>query len=327
MISSRRSWRRGKILFPSVVILLFLFALPSYSAEKLKIIFDTDLAGDIDDAFAHALVQVSPEFEVLGITTADGPAHLRARVSCRMLYECGQENIPVAAGRQTRAGSPIPRQMHWGDGFERLKPVKQPAADFIIGMLRKFPGQVTIISVGPVTNLADVIEKDPDAWKMVKGVYSMFGSFYIGYDGGPIPDAEWNVKADVESAKKFMNSGIPITLAGLDVTTLVKYSAERRTRLFMRRSPLTDAISGLYTLWAGERSNADPTLFDPVAVSMALNAGFVSTRAAYVRVTDEGYTVIDESKSPNCRIGMHVNREAFLDWLTGRLLDQNLMRK
>jgi purine nucleosidase len=313
--------------FITTLLFFFLFLQHSYCAEKIKIIFDTDLAGDIDDAFAHALVQVSPEFEVLGITTADGYTDLRAKVSCRMLYECGQENIPVFVGRKTRAGSPIPRQMHWGDGFDKLKPVNQPAAEFIISMLRKYPGQITVISVGPVTNLANVIDKDQAAWKMVKEVYSMFGSFYMGYDGGPVPDPEWNVYADVESAKKFMNSGVLITLAGLDVTTTVKYSAERRTRLFMRRSPLTDAISGLYTLWAGERSNADPTLFDPVAISMALNTGFVRTRSANVRVTDEGYTVIDESKTPNCKIGMHINREAFLDWLTGRLLDQNLMRK
>jgi inosine-uridine nucleoside N-ribohydrolase len=205
--------------------------------------------------------------------------------------------------------------------------VKESAAEFIIRMLRAYPGQVTIISVGPVTNLADVIDRDPAAWKMVNEVYSMFGSFFMGYDGGPMPDAEWNVRADVESAKKFMTSGVPITLAGLDVTTMVKYTDEWRTTLFARRSPLTDAISGLYTLWAGDRLNADPTLFDPVAVSMALGAGFVTTRATHVRVTDDRYTVVDETRPPNCRIGMHIDREAFLRWLTGRLVNQNLMRR
>ena len=94
-------------------LLLFLWIVGSAvsaAAEgtgRIKIIFDTDLAGDIDDAFAHALVQVSPEFEVLGITIADGPTDRRAKVSCRMLYECGQEHIPVAAGRATRPGESI----------------------------------------------------------------------------------------------------------------------------------------------------------------------------------------------------------------------------
>ncbi len=296
------------------------------NAEKKKIIFDTDIAGDIDDAFAHALVQISPEFEVLGITIADGPTNLRAPVSCRMLYECGQEDIPVAVGRQTREESNTTRQLVWGEGFDKLKPVRQSAADFIIEMLRKYPHQVTIISVGPVTNLADVIEKDPEAWKMVKDVYSMFGSFYMGYDTGPIPNAEWNVRADVKSAQTFMNSGVPITLAGLDVTTMVKFDSERRLSLLMRNSPLTDALCGLYSLWCNGNMDANPTLFDPVAVAMTITDEFVSVREAYVRVTDEGYTVIDEGRPPNCTIGMRINKEAFLDWLNKKLLNQNLMR-
>lgn len=312
-----------------MVINVFIFIAGTTFAQDngtMKIIFDTDLAGDIDDAFAHALVQVSPEFEVLGITIADGPTGRRAKVSCRMLYECGQENIPVAVGRPTRKDSAHPAQLTWGDGFGSLKPVKQSAADFIIENLRKYPGQVTIISVGPVTNLGDVIDKDPEAWKMVKEVYSMFGSFYVGYNGDPVPHPEWNVRADVASAKKFMASGVPITLAGLDVTGTVRFGHERRLHLLMRQSPLTDAVSGLYTLWAGNNYDRDPTLFDPVAVAMAITGDFVTTREAHVIVDDKGYTVIDESKPPNCTIGMHVRTEPFLDWLTMRLLDQNLMR-
>ena len=305
---------------------LFSFSTMIHGEEKMKIIFDTDLAGDIDDAFAHALVQVSPEFEVLGITIADGPTDRRSKVSCRMLYNCGQEHIPVAAGRPTREGSELPAQIIWGEGFDKLEPIRESAVDFIIRNLRKYPDQITIISVGPVTNLGDVIDRDPEAWKMVKEVYSMFGSFYMGYNEGPVPDPEWNVRADVESSKKLMGSGVPITLAGLDVTTMVKFGPERRTRLLMRCSPLTDALCGLYSLWSSGNPGADPTLFDPVAVTMAINDRFVSTRQAHVRVTDEGYTVIDESKPPNCRIGTHINKETFLEWLTRRLLKQNLMR-
>ena len=313
-------------LYLAVIFLILFVFDTAHGEEKMKIIFDTDIAGDIDDAFAHALVQISPEFEVLGITIADGPADLRARVSCRLLYLCGQEHIPVAVGRPTRQGSGLPPQLTWGEDFDGLKPIKQSAADFIIQSLRKYPNQITIISVGPVTNLGDVIDKDPHAWKMVKNVYSMFGSFYMGYNEGPVPSAEWNVRADVESAKKFINSGVPITLAGLDVTTIVKFGPERRLRLSMRYSPLTDALCGLYTLWSINQPGKDPTLYDPVAVAMAITDRFVSTRRAHVRVTDEGYTVIDESRPPNCRIGMNVEKEALLEWLTQRLLKQNLMR-
>ena len=311
-------------VFSCILFVLFSLTSDASAAEKMKIIFDTDLAGDIDDAFAHALVQVSPEFEVLGITTCDGPADRRAKVSCRMLYEAGQENIPVMMGRVTRPEDRHPDQLIWGDGFTKKTPAKESAADFIIRMLRKYPGQVTIISVGPVTNLGDVITKDPEAWKMVKAVYAMFGSFYIGYDGGAVPDAEWNVKCDIPAAKKFVDSGVPIIYAGLDVTTTVKYNQDRRTMLFARHSSLTDAISGLYTLWAGNNLHAEPTLFDPVAVSMALNTGFVTTKPAHIHVDDKGFTVVDNSGTPNATIGVNIKREEFLNWLTGRLVQQNL---
>lgn len=325
MDSHTLSVLKNSLYLAVILLILFIFD-TAHGEEKMKIIFDTDLAGDIDDAFAHALVQISPEFEVLGITIADGPTDLRAQVSCRLLYICGQEHIPVAVGRPTRQGSRLPPQLIWGEGFDKLKPIKQSAADFIIQNLRKYPNQITIISVGPVTNLGDVIGKDPQAWKMVKNVYSMFGSFYMGYNGGPVPSAEWNVRADVESAKKFINSGVPITLAGLDVTTIVKFGPERRLRLSMRCSPLTDALCGLYTLWSINQPGRDPTLYDPVAVAMAITDRFVSSCRAHVRVTDEGYTVIDESRPSNCRIGISIEKEVLLEWLTQRLLKQNLMR-
>ncbi len=316
-----------KLLTLLAMLMLILGGSAAAQGQRMKIIFDTDLGGDIDDAFAHALIQCSPEFEVLGITVGDGPTAARGRVACRMLWEAGQEGIPVAVGRPTRPNDGVPPQLHWGDGFERVKPVEKPAAEFIIETLRRYPHQVTIISVGPVTNLGDVIDQDPAAWKLVKQVYAMFGSFYMGYDQGPRPSAEWNVVADVPAAQKFMTSGAPITLAGLDVTTMVKFDEQRRLQLQQRNSPLTDAIGGLYTLWSIDRFGRHPTLFDPVAVAMALTGEeLVRTRAAHVRVSEEGFTVVDESQAPNCRIGMNIATERFLDWLTRRLLIQNLRR-
>lgn len=310
----------------SLAILCLALAVGSARAEKKKIIFDTDIAGDIDDAFAHALVQLSDRFDVLGITVCDGPTAERARVSCRMLWEAGQESIPVVVGRATRQDDQLPAQLTWGAGFEKYKPTGETAAQFIIRTLKKYPHQVTIISVGPTTNLGDAIALDPEAWKLVKEVVAMFGSFYMGYEGSPIPSAEWNVRVDVSSAQKFMTSGVPIRLAGLDVTTLVNFNESRRQQLVDRGSPLTGAIMGLYSLWSTNRPGHDPVLFDPVAVSMALDENFVSTRRAHVRVTDEGYTVVDESRPANCEIGMDIDKERFLDWLTSLLLRQNLSR-
>ncbi len=303
-----------------ICLLVMLIGLTAMAAEKQKIIFDCDLGDDIDDAFALAMVIAAEEFDVLGVLMDYGNTPERAKIACRMLYETGREDIPVVAGRKTRDHySP---QFNWGKGFDKIQPIKQSAADFIIEKLNAYPNEIILITVGPVPNMMDVLKKDKKALQKAKHIYSMFGSFYMGYDTGPMIDAEWNVRADEAASKMFVDSGADITFAGLDVTTFVKWDKERRLKLLMRQSPLTDALCGLYTLWPHET----PTLYDCVAVGMVLWPDLFSTRSAHVDVIDGGYTVIDDSKEPNAKVGMTINKEEFLNRLMNLYLTQNLMR-
>jgi purine nucleosidase len=235
-------------------------------------------------------------------------------------------HTPGVVGEQKEPAGPS-NQFIWGQGFDKLKPREGNAADFIIETLRKYPKEVILFTVGPVCNMQDVALKDPEALKSAKSVVSMFGSFYMGYDAGPIPAPEWNVRADVAAAKMFMNSGANPVLAGLDVTTFVKLKEDQRERLAYRKSPLTDALCGLYTLWRYEGyAKPDPTLFDAVAVGMVLWPELFTTRKAHVRVIEGGYTVLDETQPPNCEIGMTIQTDEFIKRMMDRLLKQNLMR-
>lgn len=322
--------RRVKLF---VIPLLFV-SIWVLAGEKQKVIFDCDLAGDIDDAFAMALVLTSPEFEVLGFVMDHGNTPGRGQVACRMLYECGLEHIPVVLGRHTPTivGKETDlqgesHQMAWAAGFDKVKPIKKNAVDFIIENLRKYPNEVILFTVGPVPNIRDVIEKDPEALKLAKKVISMFGSFRMGYATGSKPVAEWNVYGDVGSAKIFVNSGADILFAGLDVTTFVKLNEEWRTRLLYRNSPLTDALCGLYTLWRFEGyAYPNTTQFDGVAVGLALWPELFTTEKMHVTVNDEGYTLIDPHKEPNCEIAVTIDSEEFIKRMMTRLLHQNLMR-
>ncbi len=188
---------------------LLLISISSFAQQKQKIIFDCDLGGDIDDAYAIALILSSPEFDVLGIVMDYGNTPKRAQVACRMLYETGREDIPVVVGRKTDDG--YAPQFHWAEGFDKVKPIRQNGADFIIENLRKYPNEIILFTVGPVPNMMDVLKKDKKVLQLAKEVYSMFGSFYMGYSGGPVPSAEWNVKADVEASEMFVSSGAKIT--------------------------------------------------------------------------------------------------------------------
>jgi purine nucleosidase len=295
-------------------------------AQKQKVILDTDLGGDIDDAFALALLISSPELEILGVVMDYGNTPKRAQIACRMLYETGRENIPVVIGRKTN--DIYYNQFYWGEGFDKIQPVKQAGADFIIGQLKKYPNEVILITIGPVPNMGDILDKDPGALKLAKHVYSMFGSFYMGYGSNSIPSTEYNVVQDVSASKKFVSSGAKIAYAGLDITDYVKLKFELIELLNDRKSPLTDAVVGLYSLWGfGGDLKPEPRLYDVVAVAMVLWPELFVTRKAFVKVTDEGYTVIDESKEPNCEIGMSINTKEFLTKYIDRLMKQNLMRK
>lgn len=235
-----------KLIFSLLIILGGL----QLQAQKQKVILDCDLGDDVDDAYAVALMLASTDkFEVLGITTCYGRTDDRGTMACKFLYETGLEKIPVAIGRNTSATNEranwFADQFHWSKGFNKIKPIAQPAADFIIEQLKKYPGEVIVFSVGPVTNMRDVIEKDPQALKLAKRVIAMFGSFYIGYNGSPTINPEWNVVVDVESSKKFVNAGVNILYAGLDVTTFVKIDKANREKLLYRQSPVTSILCGL----------------------------------------------------------------------------------
>ncbi len=307
-------------IFIQICIILLLLFYSLMAQDKQKVILDCDLGDDIDDAFAVALTLISPEFEVLGLVMDYGNTPKRAQIACRMLYEIGREDIPVVIGRKTKDHySP---QFYWGEGFSRVKPIETDAVDFIIQNLKKYPKEIILFTVGPVPNMKDVLEEDPEVLNLAKHIYAMFGSFYMGYGRDPVPDAEWNVKCDVEASIAFTSSGAPITYVPLDITTFIELNEANRLKLLIRQSPLTNALSGLYTLWGRET----PILYDVVAIGMVLWPDLFTSRPAHVKVIEGGYTVIDESQKPNSHIGMSINENEFIKRIMERYMNQNFHR-
>ncbi len=312
--------------------LILTFIALVFSAEKQKIIIDCDLGSGIDDAYALALALSSPEFEILGVVVGHGNTAGRARVACRLLFECGKQEIPVVVGRPTplivgkdSTIAPASQQFVWAANFKKVQPKPTTAADFIINNLRKYPNQVILFTLGPVCNLEDVLQKDAQALKLAKRVVSMFGSFYSGYAAGSPPEAEWNVAADVQAARQFLKAEVFPLLIGLDVTAFVTLNEQNRLRLLYRNSPLTDALSALYSLWLFEPyAHNDPALFDAVTVGAVLWPDLFVTRPVHVTIDQQGRTVIDESMPPNCEIAVNIQKEVFIQRLMERLLKQNL---
>lgn len=302
------------------LILFFLISFSLTAQQRQKVIFDCDLGDDIDDAYALGyLLTLQDRYEILGITTCYGRTDDRAILAQKFLAVTGETQIPVYVGKNTSSSSVRANwyadQFYWAKGSPLTKK-PQGATDFIRSQLKKYPGEVIIFSVGPVTNLAPLGAELQKA----KAIYAMFGSFKIGYDGSTKINSEWNVLCDIPAAKSFVQSGANIIYAGLDVTAMVKLSAENRLKLLMRQSPLTSAMQGLYVLWGQET----PTLFDPVAIGMEANPELFTTEKVHVFVDDQGFTRLDSSKPANATIGTSIKHTEFIQKLMHQYVYQNL---
>ena len=282
-----------------------------------KVIIDTDIGDDIDDAFAIALALKSPELEILGVTTTFGDTDARAKIVDRLLGETGRSDIPVLAGTPTRTTN-VMNQKRYGEGGHFAKASHPNVVDFILDQIRRYPGQITLIAIGPLMNVGSLIDKDPATFLKLKRVVMMGGSIECGY--GELwfctergPDAEWNIINDIPSAKKLFLSGVPLYVMPLDSTQL-KLDETKRAFLFKQGTPLTDALTLLYHEW-GQQT---PTLFDPVTVAYILNPKICPVQPMHIRVDDKGFTR-KESGVPNAQVCMHSDADAFFRLQIGRL--------
>src|SRR5262245_10077993 len=310
---------------------LIFFALIAASAfaqsDKRPVLIDTDIGGDIDDAFALALAVASPEIELVGVTTvgkgdkrdpyvryiSTDRDEDRAWLVCRFLTQVGLKDIPVAAGAEPQPKLPIDWQIqyrrHPAAVYNRtLKPVKESAAE-LMTKLAKARDDLTIVALGPLTNVARFIKEQPEAAKRVKELVIMGGSIAVGYDGKPKPEPEWNFKADIAAAKAVLASGLRITLVPLDATANVKLDKQQRERLFSARTPLTYQLQNLYELWDKET----PILFDPVAVRVVFGHKMLIGKRMGISVDDAGMTIADENKS-DIRVMIGSKADELVEW-------------
>ncbi len=307
---------RLKVIF-TIAALLSLSA--AYAAEqpKIKVILDTDIGDDIDDAWALAFVLLHKNFEPLGITIAHGNTPARAPIACKMLYQAGRSDIPVSIGRKTH--DRVYFQYTWAEDFERVKPIKQDAAHFIVETAKRYPGQVVLLAVGPLQNVADALRLEPQLGKYLKRVVLMSGCVY-GTAGKPtnlIP--EYNVYSATADAQLVYGAGLPITIVPLDSTTLVRLSDEERERVRKRNSPMTQAVEALYRLWISNPQQR-MTLHDQLAVAEAASPGtyFGKRETLPILVDDKGFTRIDPKGKPVV-VCLEPKRDEFMGYYISEL--------
>ncbi len=300
-------------------ILCFVLCVGSVWAQgaREKIIIDTDIGDDVDDAFALALAVKSPELEILGVTTTFGDTETRARITDRLLGELGRGDIPVLAGKATATKNPM-SQRRYAEGGKFVKAAHGDAVEFLLEQIRKYPGEIILIAIGPLMNVGAAIEKDAATFRKLKRVVLMGGSVRrgygdLGYTAAVPPMPEWNILNDVGSAQKLFAVGVPLFVMPLDSTQL-KLDEVKRAFLFSQGTAVTDQLAVLYHLWGQET----PTLFDPMTIAFVLKPELCPVTGLHIRVDEKGFTR-EEAGAVNAQVCLDSNAEDFFRFYLRRV--------
>jgi hypothetical protein len=158
--------------------------------QPIPILLDTDIGNDIDDVFALALVLTSPELELRGITTVGSNPQTRALMVCRILNAIGRHEIPVVAGPPPQPGAALDNQAKYLDTPadpalpEKSKPAQDlDAVEFLYRRLKQEPGKLTLVAIGPLTNVARLLTEHPDCKAWIPRIVLMGGAVHFNYKG------------------------------------------------------------------------------------------------------------------------------------------------
>ncbi len=303
----------------------------------IPIVLDCDPGHD--DAFAILLALASPELELVGVTSVSGNQTVDKTTAnaLRVLEFCGRGDVPVARG----ADAPLVRErfvaayVHGETGLDGpdlpppgSAPVDEHAVDFLARAIRERAGALTLVPTGPLTNVALLLALHPDA--RPERIVLMGGAYG---EGNVTPAAEFNIWADPEAARRVFESGIPITMIGLDVThraLITRDHAERlRTagRVGRMAAELLDFYGRFHSAHYPEFGGASP-MHDPVALACVFRDDLVATRPAFVEVDcgweqGRGRTNVHlrgrTEYTPNAEVGVDVDAAAFGELLVERI--------
>jgi inosine-uridine nucleoside N-ribohydrolase len=299
-------------------------------ARAIPVVIDTDIGDDIDDTWALALALRSPELDVRLVVTDFGNTGERAKLAARVLELAGRADVPIGVGIQEN-DDPGP-QAEWVRDYDLarypgrvLKDGVQALVDTV--MASKEP--VTVIATGPPPTLAKALEREPRLAAKLR-LCGMYGSIHRGY-GKPAPEPEWNVKARVGASRAVLGAAWrEAIVTPLDTCGRVHLAGERYARVRASSDPLLRGLFEAFGIWCRNREwcARDPgfvaekssTLFDTVAVYLAISSELVQTETLGVRVTNEGMTLPEPGARPIRWAIDWKDLDGYEEWLTARLV-------
>lgn len=296
---------------------------------RVPLILDTDIGDDIDDTWALMQLLRSPGFDLRLITTDFGNTRYRTRLLAKLLQHLGHAHIPLGMGLD--ASDKAGNQGEWLADY-RLAAypglVHEDGVQALIDTIMQSPETVILLCIGPVTNIAEALRREPRIAENARFI-GMHGSLRLGYDGKPGAAAEWNVKVDPRSLQEVFAAPWDCSITPLDSCGLVQLRGAAYQALYRSEDAWMQVLMDNYRAWLPKATWLEPKpdpaatssiLFDTVAVHLATSEDYLRMEDLPLRVTDDGYTVIDQEQGRlvHCATGW-LDQKAFEDSLVSIL--------
>jgi purine nucleosidase len=301
-------------------LMLLVVACVTASAQaKIPIILDTDLGDSIDDAMALAFALRSPELDVRAVTTVIDDVESKTRLAWKMLGIFNRRDIALAMGATEPLLDPVMATS--SKEFDLLTrndtipdSARRRAVDLIVDTLLQSRQKITVVAIGPLTNIALALKADPRIKNNIERIVIMGGAYFTN-------DAEYNFKRDRTAAEIVFLSGVPITAVGLDVTSQGKLREKDLDQLRLATDPTGQFIVRLLDLAEEETHEAHPTLHDPLAIAAIFRPDLVDFHPGSVDIplSGGGQAVFRPEAASKTKVGSKVNAAAFLDLFTERM--------
>ncbi|HEX5416888.1 MAG TPA: nucleoside hydrolase [Chloroflexota bacterium] len=297
-----------------------------------RVILDTDIGTDVDDCLALGLILASPELRLEGVTCVYGDVDLRAHMVAKLLRLRGVDGVPILRGARTPllGRRPVYWAGHEGEGLlepnDAVPTFAEPAADYLIRTILENPGEIHLIAIGPLTNLALAFLREPRLGAALRHLTIMGGALR-GPETLGLPIAEHNVKCDPEAAHVVFRSGAPITVVPLDVTTRVQMRRAGAERIRAAGTAYHRAIADQIDRYPPFQARGETNLHDPLAVASVVAPELVGLEPVRLDVElngehTTGATLMrapSESLPANARVALRVDAPAFEEFVVARL--------
>jgi purine nucleosidase len=260
----------------------------------IRTILDTDIGTDVDDCLALALILGSPEFILEGVTCVYGDVNLRARMVLELLRLAGRDDVPVMLGaeRPLLGLRPVYWPGHEGIGLlETADPTLEPepdhAVDYIVRTVMSHPGEIHLLAIGPLTNVALAFQREPRLAANLRQLTVMGGAIR-GNGQLHLRYVEHNILCDPEAAHVVLSAGAPTTLVPLDVTTQVEIRQDDVARIRAADTPFHEAVARQVELYPRFAETGKTFLHDPLAAAVAVRPELVDAESLHVEVETQG---------------------------------------